>query len=102
MSRRAWADTASSQSQSGASLLMKTLSKMSLTIYFKRRHRVIRELVLGAGIPLIMETPVQEPEPAINYKKSLLAGEVVYRHEGDAAKIGTDKRDIALLYSLCK
>jgi hypothetical protein len=58
--------------------------------------------VLGAGIPLIMETPVQEPEPAINYKKSLLAGEVVYRHEGDAAKIGTDKRDIALLYSLCK
>ncbi len=59
-------------------------------------------LVLRAGIPLIMETPVQEPGPAINYKKSLLEGEVVYRHEGDEALVGTDKRDIAMLYSLCK
>ncbi|EIE23063.1 AP endonuclease [Coccomyxa subellipsoidea C-169] len=54
------------------------------------------------GIPLIMETPVQEPGPAINYKKSLLEAEVVYRHEGDEALVGTDKRDIAMLYSLCK
>ncbi|BDA49995.1 probable endonuclease 4 at C-terminar half [Coccomyxa sp. Obi] len=54
------------------------------------------------GIPLIMETPVQEAGPAINYKKSLLAGELVLRDGEDDAKIGTDKRDIALLYSLCK
>ena len=58
--------------------------------------------VLGAGIPLIMETPVQDPEPPINYKKSLEAGEVVYRNEGAEKEVGTDKRDIALLYSLCK
>ncbi|CAL8465482.1 g5018 [Coccomyxa elongata] len=54
------------------------------------------------GIPLIMETPVQETGPAINYKKSLLAGELVLRDGEDDAKIGTDKRDIAMLYSLCK
>jgi len=49
-----------------------------------------------------METPVQEEGPAINYKKSLLAGEVKLRHEEEAERIGTDKRDIAMLNSLCK
>lgn len=45
---------------------------------------------------------MQEAGPAINYKKSLLAGELVLRDGEDDAKIGTDKRDIAMLYSLCK
>jgi hypothetical protein len=55
-----------------------------------------------AGLPLIMETPVQVKGPAVNYKKSLQAGEVVFRQEESEVGMGTDKRDILKLYSLCK
>lgn len=57
-----------------------------------------------AGIPLIMETPVQEKGPAVDYKKSLAAGEVVLRqgkNDDLNAPECTDTRDIRLLYSLC-
>ena len=54
------------------------------------------------GLPLIMETPVAEKEPAVNYRKSLEQGEIVWRFPDAPLFVGTDKRDIQLLYSLCE
>jgi hypothetical protein len=49
-----------------------------------------------------METPVQDKGPAVNYKKSLQTGQVVFRQEESEVGMGTDKRDILKLYSLCR
>ena len=66
---------------------------------------LLRGAGVHAGIPLIMETPVQEKGPAVDYKQSLAAGAVV-RRQGKNDDPGTpectDTRDIRLLYSLCR
>eukprot|EP00884_Botryococcus_braunii_P007191 jgi/Botrbrau1/16473/Bobra.0142s0067.1 len=51
------------------------------------------------GLPLIMETPVQEKPPNIDYKKSLMEGRVYFKQGENFAQVGTDERDIKLLYS---
>ena len=56
----------------------------------------------NAGIPLIMETPSQSPGPKLNYPKSLLAGQLVYREDVNEIEESTDCRDVKLLYSLIK
>ena len=60
------------------------------------------QLVPFAGIPLIMETPSQSPGPKLNYPKSLLSGELVYREDVSEIPESTDCRDVRLLYSLIK
>ena len=54
------------------------------------------------NIPLIMETPVQEQEANLDFKKSLQTGQVVYKAEDGESIVGTDRRDVSLLYNLCK
>lgn len=44
---------------------------------------------------------VQCEGPKLNYKKSLEEGALVFRQTEEEAGESTDKRDIALLYSLC-
>ena len=65
--------------------------------FFKRLMRDERL----AGLPMIMETPVQCAGPKLNYKKSLEEGALVFRQTEEEAGESTDKRDVALLYSLC-
>ena len=55
-----------------------------------------------AGLPMIMETPVQCGGPKLNYKKSLEEGAIVFRQSEAEAGVSTDKRDVELLYSLCE
>ncbi len=55
-----------------------------------------------AGIPLIMETPSQSPGPKLNYPKSLLSGNLVYREDVTEVPESTDCRDVKLLYSLIR
>lgn len=45
---------------------------------------------------------MQDKGPAVNYKKSLQMGEVVFRQDEAEVGMSTDKRDILKLYSLCK
>ena len=52
------------------------------------------------GIPLIMETPVQEREPPINYKKSLEHCRIVWKDPEGPYGPGTDRRDVMVLNSL--
>lgn len=59
-----------------------------------------RDVDSCAGIPLIMETPSQEPGPRLNYPKSLLTGELVHRQDVTEIPESTDCRDVKLLYSL--
>ncbi len=47
-----------------------------------------------------METPSQEPGPKLNYPKSLLAGELIYRQDVNEVSESTDCRDVRFLYSL--
>ena len=54
-----------------------------------------------AGLPMIMETPVQCEGPKLNYKASFEQSALVFRQTEEEAGVCTDKRDIALLYSLC-
>ena len=49
-----------------------------------------------------METPSQQPGPKLNYPKSLLAGELIYREDITEISESTDRRDVRLLYSLIK
>lgn len=56
--------------------------------------------VRGQGIPLIMETPVQEREAPVDFKKSLEAGKIWWKDPQGPYGVGTDRRDIILLNSL--
>lgn len=49
---------------------------------------------------MIMETPVQEREPPVDYKRSLEAGKVVWKDPEGPYGVGTDRRDVILLNSL--
>ncbi len=49
-----------------------------------------------------METPSQSAGPKLNYPKSLLSGELVYREDVSEIPESTDCRDVRLLYSLVK
>ena len=60
----------------------------------------LRHVYNRVGIPLIMETPSQSPGPKLNYPKSLLTGELVYREDVNEVPESTDCRDVKLLYSL--
>lgn len=54
------------------------------------------------GIPLIMETPVQEREPPVDYKKSLQNDCICWKDGTAPYGVGTDRRDVMLLNSLGK
>ena len=54
------------------------------------------------GLPLIMETPVQCSGPKLNYPFSLRDSCVAFQETEEEKGVCTDKRDIELLYSLCK
>lgn len=42
---------------------------------------------------------LQEKPPNVDYKKSLAEGQVYFRESEKADSVGTDERDITLLYS---
>ena len=55
-----------------------------------------------ADIPLIMETPMQCAGPKINYPVSLRDSCLAFQETEQETGVCTDKRDIELLYTLCK
>ena len=44
------------------------------------------------GMPLIMETPVEEREPPVDHKRSLQHGRLVWRDPSGQHGVGTDRR----------
>lgn len=47
-----------------------------------------------------METPVQEREPPLNFRKSLELGNLVWKDPEGPYGVGTDRRDVMVLNSL--
>ena len=69
-------------------------STSDVAIWLADLHHVLQ------GIPLIMETPVQEREAPIDFKKTLEHGKIWWKDPTGPYGVGTDRRDIILLNSL--
>ena len=48
-------------------------------------------------MPMIIETPIQNHGPKVDYAASLRQGEVIFLERESSVGVNTDKRDIAKL-----